>query len=50
MLKILEISHEPIKYSDVVNDKGYTDGMIFLINYKGAEDNNFAGELFNQWF
>jgi hypothetical protein len=35
--------NEPIKYSDVIMSKAIRYGMIFLINYKGAEDNNFAG-------
>ena len=35
--------NEPIKYSDDVVIKAIKYGMIFLINYKGEEDNHFAG-------
>lgn len=35
--------NEPIKYSDEVMIKAIKYGMIFLINYKGEEDNHFAG-------
>lgn len=35
--------NEPIKYSEEVMIKGIKYGMIFLINYKGEEDNHFAG-------
>lgn len=35
--------NEPIKYSDDVLIKAIKYGMIFLINYKGEEDNHFAG-------
>ena len=35
--------NEPIKYSDSVAIKAIKYGMIFLINYKGEEDNHFAG-------
>lgn len=35
--------NEPIKYSDQVIIKAIKYGMIFLINYKGEEDNHFAG-------
>ena len=33
--------NEPIKYSDQVIIKAIKYGMIFLINYKGEEDNHF---------
>jgi len=35
--------NEPIKYSDEVMIKAIKYGMIFLINYKGEEDDHFAG-------
>jgi hypothetical protein len=35
--------NEPIKYSDAVMTKAIRYGMIFLVNYKGAEDKHFAG-------
>jgi hypothetical protein len=35
--------NEPIKYSDQTMIKAIKYGMIFLINYKGEEDNHFAG-------
>lgn len=35
--------NEPIKYSDELMIKGIKYGMIFLINYKGEEDQHFAG-------
>ena len=35
--------NEPIKYSDSIAIKAIKYGMIFLINYKGEEDNHFAG-------
>jgi hypothetical protein len=35
--------NEPIKYSDQIMIKAIKYGMIFLINYKGEEDNHFAG-------
>jgi hypothetical protein len=35
--------NEPIKYSDQIIIKAIKYGMIFLINYKGEEDNHFAG-------
>jgi len=35
--------NEPVKYSDQVMIKAIKYGMIFLINYKGEEDNHFAG-------
>jgi hypothetical protein len=35
--------NEPIKYSDQTIIKAIKYGMIFLINYKGEEDNHFAG-------
>ena len=35
--------NEPIKYSDTIAIKAIKYGMIFLINYKGAEDKHFAG-------
>ena len=35
--------NQPIKYSDEVMTKAIRYGMIFLINYKGAEDKHFAG-------
>ena len=35
--------NEPIKYSDQLMIKAIKYGMIFLINYKGSEDNHFAG-------
>ena len=35
--------NEPIKYSDAVMTKAIRYGMIFLINYKGAEDKHFTG-------
>ena len=35
--------NEPIKYSDDVLIKAIKYGMILLINYKGEEDNHFAG-------
>lgn len=47
-LKDLEIFNDlpinqPIKFSDKLITKGIKFGLIFLINYKGAEDKNFAG-------
>lgn len=35
--------NEPIKYSDQTMIKAIKYGMIFLINYKGEDDNHFAG-------
>jgi len=35
--------NEPIKYSDDIMIKAIKYGMIFLINYKGAQDGHFAG-------
>lgn len=35
--------NQPIKYSDEVMTKAIRYGMMFLINYKGAEDKHFAG-------
>lgn len=35
--------NKPIKYSDDLMSKAIKYGMIFLINYKGEEDNHFAG-------
>jgi hypothetical protein len=35
--------NEPIKYSKETIIKAIKYGMIFLINYKGAEDSHFAG-------
>ncbi len=35
--------NEPIKYSEQTMIKAIKYGMIFLINYKGEEDNHFAG-------
>lgn len=35
--------NEPIKYSDDIMIKAIKYGMIFLINYKGAEDSLFSG-------
>ncbi len=35
--------NEPIKYSEQTIIKAIKYGMIFLINYKGEEDNHFAG-------
>lgn len=35
--------NEPIKYSDEVMIKAIKYGMMFLLNYKGAEDKHFAG-------
>ncbi len=35
--------NEPIKYSDQTMIKAIKYGMIFLINYKGEEDQHFAG-------
>jgi hypothetical protein len=35
--------NKPIKYSDDIAIKAIKYGMIFLINYKGAEDEHFAG-------
>jgi hypothetical protein len=35
--------NSPIKYSDDMMAKAIKYGMIFLINYKGEEDNRFAG-------
>lgn len=35
--------NEPIKYSNEVAIKAIKYGLIFLINYKGAEDNHFSG-------
>jgi hypothetical protein len=35
--------NEPVKYSDQTMIKAIKYGMIFLINYKGEEDNHFAG-------
>ena len=35
--------NKPVKYSDQTIIKAIKYGMIFLINYKGEEDNHFAG-------
>lgn len=35
--------NNPVKYSDDLMSKAIKYGMIFLINYKGEEDNHFAG-------
>jgi hypothetical protein len=35
--------NEPIKYSEQTLIKAIKYGMIFLINYKGEEDNHFSG-------
>ncbi len=35
--------NEPIKFSEDLLIKSIKYGMIFLINYKGADDNHFAG-------
>jgi hypothetical protein len=35
--------NQPIKYSDEIMAKAIRYGMMFLINYKGAEDKHFAG-------
>lgn len=35
--------NEPIKYNEQMMIKAIKYGMIFLINYKGEEDNHFAG-------
>jgi len=35
--------NEPIKYNEQTMIKAIKYGMIFLINYKGAEDDHFAG-------
>ena len=35
--------NQPIKYSDEVMTKAIRYGMMFLINYKGAEDKHFTG-------
>ena len=35
--------NNPVKYSDDLISKAIKYGMIFLINYKGEEDNHFAG-------
>lgn len=35
--------NEPIKFSEDLLIKAIKYGMIFLINYKGADDNHFAG-------
>lgn len=35
--------NQPIKYSDEIMTKAIRYGMMFLINYKGAEDKHFAG-------
>jgi hypothetical protein len=35
--------NEPIKYDEKIMIKAIQYGMIFLINYKGEEDNHFAG-------
>jgi hypothetical protein len=35
--------NEPIKFSEELLIKAIKYGMIFLINYKGADDNHFAG-------
>jgi hypothetical protein len=35
--------NEPIKYNEQTMIKAIKYGMIFLINYKGEEDNHFAG-------
>ena len=35
--------NEPIKYSEQTLIKAIKYGMIFLINYKGEDDNHFAG-------
>jgi len=35
--------NQPIKYSDEIMNKAIRYGMMFLINYKGAEDKHFAG-------
>ena len=47
-LKDLEIFNDipvnqPIKYDDEIIIKAIKYGLIFLINYKGAKDKNFAG-------
>lgn len=35
--------NEPIKYDEKIMIKAIQYGMIFLINYKGEQDNHFAG-------
>jgi hypothetical protein len=35
--------NQPIKYSEKIATKAIKYGMIFLVNYKGAEDDHFAG-------
>lgn len=35
--------NEPIKYDEKIMIKAIQYGMIFLINYKGEDDNHFAG-------
>lgn len=35
--------NKPIKYSEKIAIKAIKYGMIFLVNYKGAEDDHFAG-------
>jgi hypothetical protein len=35
--------NQPIKYSEKIAIKAIKYGMIFLVNYKGAEDDHFAG-------
>lgn len=35
--------NEPVKFSEEMMIKAIKYGMIFLINYKGADDNHFAG-------
>lgn len=35
--------NEPIKYSKEIMIKAIKNGLIFLINYKGAEDKSFSG-------
>ena len=47
-LKDLEIFNDlpinqPVRFSDKLITKAIKFGLIFLINYKGAEDKNFAG-------
>jgi len=47
-LKDLEIFNDipvnqPVKYDDEIIIKAIKYGLIFLMNYKGAKDNNFAG-------
>lgn len=47
-LKDLEIFNDipvnqPVKYDDEIIIKAIKYGLIFLINYKGAKDKNFAG-------